>query len=151
MIEDVTRREFCTQLGALLSLGLPTSATSTATETEGWITKGDKTAITTTRSTVESRRGFGTNLCDDGERYACQTCDGDTFYLLVPVQSSEPSVGDSYRFEPTGETNFCGDFKVRLVDAESCDGTKASDASTNDTFEGPSTETPTDSSSNTTS
>ena len=123
MTNEVSRRKILNTGGALLggifSMGSGRSA-STDTGITGWITKGSKADIAGVDGTVQSFRHVGSSLCNDGNIFACRTCTGVEFFLLVPARSRSPTVGETYQFRPTGAENFCGNFRVRLLEAGSC-------------------------------
>lgn len=122
---------------------------------EGWITKGDEATIAETRATIESFRHSGSSLCNDGDVFKCRTCSGVEFFLLVPSESSQLTVGETYRFSPTGKENTCGNFQVGLFEANPCgrsaEPTVRSDApATETTTTETTTETPTETTTETT-
>lgn len=136
-MENVSRRRVLESSGAVLGGVFTTDSQDLLGQNldsaiEGWITKGNRTAIAERRATVESFRHTGSSLCNDGDVYACRTCTDVEFYLLVPSGRSQPSVGETYRFDPTGRNNRCGNFQVELSEADSC-GSSAETSTTTDT------------------
>lgn len=126
MRENVSRRRVLTLSGAFLSGVSMTDAHQLFTQPsdstiEGWITKGEKMAIAETRATIERFQYLGSSLCNDGDVFECRTCPGVEFYLLVPSDSPQPTVSETYRFSTTGEDNECGNFRVQLLEANSCE------------------------------
>jgi Zn finger protein HypA/HybF involved in hydrogenase expression len=110
---------------------------------EGWVTKGDQTAIAGEKAVIESFRHIGSSLCNDGKVYECRTCAGVEFYLLVPSDSSQPTVDATYRFSPTGRENGCENFQVELSGASSCESAEST-TTTEDPAEATTTETTTE-------
>ena len=154
---DVSRRRVLEAGGVLFSGGFLTKSGSVdanrqSSVIEGWVTKGSRTDIAGEDGTVESFRYFGSSLCNDGDVFACQTCTGAEFYLLVSLDSTSPTVGETYRFRQTGKNNICGNFPVRLLKPGSCgelarsttDGTDIPTETTNDTPIQTTSDTPTD-------
>lgn len=136
-MENVSRRRVLESSGAVLGGVFTTDSRDLFGQNldsaiEGWITKGNRTAIAERRATVESFRHTGSSLCNDGDVYACRTCTDVEFYLLVPSGRSQPSVGETYRFDLTGRNNRCGNFQVKLSEADSC-GSSAETPTTTDT------------------
>lgn len=125
MLENVSRRRVLESSGAVLGGVLATDsrwllAQNFEAVTEGWITKGDQTEIGDERATIQSFQHTGSSLCNDGDVYKCQTCTDVEFYLLVPSNSPQPTVDETYRFSPTEENNRCGNFQVELFEANPC-------------------------------
>jgi hypothetical protein len=124
-MENVSRRRVLKCSGALLG-GIFTTdshwllAQNADSVTEGWITKGDQTEIADKRATIQSFQHTGSSLCNDGEVYKCQTCTDIEFYLLVPSDSLQPTVDETYRFSLTEKNNRCGNFQVELFEANPC-------------------------------
>ena len=124
-MEDVSRRRVLGLSAALLG-GKSTPAVGqflgrqSDPVAEGWVTKGDRATIAERRATIDSFRYNGASLCNDGDVFECRTCSGVAFFLLVPSGSTEPTVGETYRFSPTGKDNTCGNFQVELFEANSC-------------------------------
>lgn len=124
MAEHVSRRRVLALSGAAFGLSPTDSQTTTSTDepvVDGWVTKGRKSRIAAHKAVVEDIEDPGSTLCNGGELYRCRTCSGDAFYLLVGFGTPQPSVGDVYRFDPTGNDNWCGNFEVRLSETGPCE------------------------------
>lgn len=155
-MKNVSRRRVLRSSGALLGGVLTTDLRNLSVKNfdsaiEGWVTKGDRTTIAEERATIKSFQYTGSSLCNDGDVYQCQTCTGVEFYLLVTPNVSQPSIGEIYRFSPTGRNNRCGNFQVELVEADSCGSSAEMPTDTTTTAEEPAdTTTTTETSADTT-
>lgn len=136
--ENVSRRRVLKLSGALsggifmMTSRHPLSIGSNPT-IEGWITKGEQTAIADERATIEEKQSPGMSLCNDGDTFKCRTCRGVEFYLLVPSDSPEPTVEETYRFNLTSKENLCGNFQVQLDQASPCGNSTTTDTTTTET------------------
>ncbi|WP_135807053.1 hypothetical protein [Halorussus marinus] len=125
MTDDISRRRVLELGGAVLGGGFATGTTGAdqaqfEAEIQGWVIRGDRTEITGRVSVVEAFQHRGMNLCNDGKVYRCRTCERVAFYLLVANGASEPTPGDRYRVESTGEESRCGNVRVRLRAGAEC-------------------------------
>lgn len=116
---QITRRDVLERTGALLggvsgAGGQLIAGASADSEIGGWVTKGSRAEIGGQSVEIEGIEDPGTTMCNTGELYRCRTCTGVECYLLVGFGTPQPSVGSTYRFVPTDEGNWCGNFQVEL-------------------------------------
>ncbi len=140
-----SRRRVLKRVGALVGSIPLTKPGKLLGQTEpriyGWITKGNKTDITDQEATIEKRLYRGMTQCNDGDVFKCRTCTDVTYFLLVPADSTHPTVGETYRFSLTGDTTRCGNFRVRLSNATTCNPTRESTMTDSPTSTEPTTTT----------